>query len=483
MILKNIPESALWVARFTGLLLMTVFISAWQPDKEKVWRSSAAPLQEIAALRKQIKAPQFPDKDFIITAYGAKADGATMNTAAFKAAIEACSRAGGGRVVVPPGKYLTGPIYLKSNVNLHVQENATIVFSRNTKDYPLVLTRWEGMDCMNFSPQFYAYKETNIALTGRGTIDGNADNNNWWPWKGQAGHGWTKGAPSQFADRDTLHYMMHNKVDARQRIFGEGHYLRPYMFQPYDCRNILVSGLSMISSPMWFISPVMCNNVIIEKLHIQSHGPNTDGCDPDACKNVLIRDCFFDTGDDCIAIKSGRDEDGRRFGRPAENHLIENCEMKDGHGGVVIGSEIAGGARNIYAINCNMSSPELDKVLRIKTSSSRGGIIENIFMQHIKVGTFKDAAIHCTMFYEKPGEHIPTIRNIWVEDLSVTTGGEFGVFINAYNNSPVRNLTLVNCNINGIKTPLKIDHATGVLFNNVMINGKQVTVSATFPDK
>ncbi len=150
------------------------------------------------------------------------------------------------------------------------------------------------------------------------------------------------------------------------------------------------------------MNPVLCENVTIEKVNVRAKGPNTDGCDPEACKNVLIKDCYFDTGDDCIAIKSGRDEDGRRIVRLAENHIIEGCEMKDGHGGVVIGSKIAGGARNIYAINCTMDSPELDRVLRIKTSSSRGGIIENVFMKNVKVGTYRDAAIHCNMFYEAP---------------------------------------------------------------------------------
>ena len=228
----------------------------------------------------------------------------------------------------------------------------------------------------------------------------------------------------------------------------------------------------MINSPMWFISPVMCENVTVEKVHVESHGPNTDGCDPDACKNVLIKDCYFDTGDDCIAIKSGRDEDGRGYGRPAENHIIEGCEMKDGHGGIVIGSEIAGGAKNIYAINCKMSSPELDRVLRIKTSSSRGGIIENVFLKDIQAGTYKDAAITCNMFYENPGNYMPTIRNIWVENLDVSDGGNFALFVRAYKASPVQNLKLVNSDIRGVKTPLDINYVKDLDFQNVRINGQ-----------
>lgn len=464
------------VSKFFLLLAVVLHLLSFVSKAQTVWASSSQPLKEMEQLRKQIKTPVFKDKDYLVTDFGAKGDGTTKNTDAFKKAIDACNKSGGGRVVVPAGKFLTGPIYLKSNVNLYLSDGATIVFSRDTKDYPLVLSRWEGMDCMNYSAQIYAYGEKNIAVTGKGTLDGNADKAHWWPWKARKDFGWKEGAPNQLKARDSLHQMMHNRVDPRKRIFGEGHYLRPYMFQPYNCQNILISGVKMVASPMWFISPVMCDNVTVEKVHVQADGPNTDGCDPDACKNVLIKDCYFDTGDDCIAIKSGRDEDGRDNKRPAENHIIEGCQMKDGHGGVVIGSEIAGGARNIYAVNCNMSSPDLLMVLRIKTSSSRGGVIENIFMKDIQVGKYKDAAVHCTMFYETPGNYMPTIRNIWVENLEVSEGGQYGVFVNAYKESPVQHLKLVNCNLKGVKTPLKVDYAKDMDLKNVIINGKQVSV-------
>jgi polygalacturonase len=457
------------------LILGVVLLQSSTPaDDPKVWTSASQPLQEIEALRKQITAPVFKNKDYNITDFGGKGDGITKNTAAFKKAIEACNAGGGGRVVVPAGKFFTGPIYLKSNVNLYISAEATIVFSKDTKDYPLALVRWEGMDCMNYTSQIYAYHEKNIAITGTGTIDGNASDSDWWIWKGNTEHGWKPGLPNQKKGRDSLHKLMHNKVDARKRIFGDGYYLRPYMMQPYECQNVLISGVKLINSPMWFIGPVMCDNLVVDKVSITSHGPNTDGCDPDACRNVLIKDCYFNTGDDCIAIKSGRDEDGRAFGRPAENHLIEGCRMEDGHGGVVIGSEIAGGARNIYAQNCEMSSPDMDIILRIKTSSSRGGVIQNIFMNNIKVGVYKTAAVHCNMFYEKPGNFMPTIRNIWVQNLDVANGGTYGVFVNAYKESPVQNLKLVNCNIRNVKTPVKVDCVKDMEFKNVLINGKNI---------
>lgn len=423
-----------------------------------------------------IKPPVFANREFLVTQYGAVGDGVTLNTEAFKKAIEDCNKNGGGRVVVPSGKFLTGAIHLKSNVNLHLADSAVIVFSRNPEHYPIVFTRWEGMELMNYSPFIYAYEQENIAITGNGILDGNASNEHWWYWKGSKDYGWQEGMGRQHPARDSLHKLNHMKTDPRTRIFGKGDYLRPNFIQPYNCKNVLISDVKMINSPMWNINPVLCENVIVEKVKIISHGPNNDGCDPESCKNVLIKDCYFDTGDDCIAIKSGRDEDGRTINRPAENHIIENCIMKEGHGGVVIGSEISGGARNIYAINCIMDSPDLDRVLRIKTSSSRGGIIENVFMKDIKVGTYKEAAVKCNMFYENPGNFMPTIRNIWVENLVVEQGGEYGLLVNAYEESPVANLRMVNCTINGVKTPVKVDHVENLKLENVIINGEPAIV-------
>ncbi|MEY2869757.1 MAG: hypothetical protein RIR01_2259, partial [Bacteroidota bacterium] len=304
---------------FIGSCLLFLITSNVK-SQSKIWSSSTEALKEIEEIKKQIKVPEFKNKEYLITDFGAKGDGKTKNTTAFKKAIETCNAAGGGKVVVPAGNFLTGPIYIKSNINLYVSEGATITFSQDTKDYPIVLSRWEGMDCMNYSPQIYAYNEKNIAITGKGTINGNADKTHWWPWKGRAQYGWKKGDPNQFAARESLHIMMKEKVDPRKRVFGDGHYLRPYMIQPYNCKNLLISGVTLIDSPMWFVSPVMCENITIEKVKIDSEGPNTDGIDPDACKNVLIKGCYLNTGDDCIAIKSGRDEDGRDNKKPAENH-------------------------------------------------------------------------------------------------------------------------------------------------------------------
>lgn len=442
----------------------------------KNWKSSSAPLKEIENLRKQIKAPEFAPKEFSVTSYGAVGDGKTLNTEAFKKAIEDCNKNGGGRVVIPLGTFLTGAIYLKSNVDLHLTDSAKISFTTDPAQYPIVFTRWEGMELMNYSALIYAYGENNIAITGNGTLDGNGNWDTWWAWN--------RGRPSkQTKARDSLHVLNHKQTDPKTRIFGDGSFLRPNFIQPYNCKNILISGVTIINSPMWNVNPVLCENITVENVKIISHGPNTDGIDPESCKNVLIRSCYFDTGDDCIAIKSGRDEDGRRIAKPAENHIIEGCEMKDGHGGVVIGSEISGGAKNIYAVNCIMNSPNLDRILRLKTSSSRGGIIQNVFMKDIKVGAYRESMVTCNMFYENPGNFIPVIRNIWVENVDVEKGGKFGIYIHAYKESPVENLKLINCNIRGVKTPMQIDYVKGLELTNVMINDKPAELPADVENK
>ena len=275
-----------------------------------------------------IRAPVFPDRDFPVTDFGARPDDGRDATAAFRAAIEACARAGGGRVVVPPGVYLTGPIHLKSRVNLHVSEGATIRFSRDPAAYlPVVRTRWEGVELMGYSPLVYAYEQHDVAITGKGTLDGQADAEHWWPWK-RNGH-----PQSQKPDRDRLFAQAEAGVPVAERVFGAGHYLRPQFVQPYRCTNVLVEGVTITNAPMWIIHPVLSRNVIVRGVTVVSSGPNNDGCDPESSSDVLVEDTLFDTGDDCIAIKSGRNADGRRLGVPSERILVRGCRMRAGHGG------------------------------------------------------------------------------------------------------------------------------------------------------
>nr|WP_046314419.1 glycoside hydrolase family 28 protein [Pontibacter korlensis] len=435
--------------------------------------------QQVDTILAHIVPPTFPDKDFNITAYGAVGDGKTHNSEAIRKAIEACNSAGGGRVVVPAGNFLSGPIYLKSNVNLHLEKGAKILFSTNPNDYlPLVHTRWEGVELMNYSPLIYAFEEKNIAVTGEGTLDGQASETNWWPWKGREKYGWKPGTPNQNDEdkRAALFEMAENNVPVSERKFGEGFYLRPQFVQPYRCENVLIEGVTIVNSPMWILNPVLCNNVTIQGVRVESMGPNSDGCDPESCKNVLIKDCYFNTGDDCIAIKSGRNADGRRINVPSENIVIQGCTMANGHGGVVIGSEISGGVRNVFAENCTMNSPLLDRALRIKTSSMRGGVVENVYLRNIEVGQVAEQVVRVNMFYEDSGPFMPTVRNVEVRNMTVQNGGDVGVLLEGYEESPVQNLRLINVKINNVKEPYKFSNVENIGFENVTINGKQIVL-------
>jgi polygalacturonase len=424
----------------------------------------------------RIQAPAFPQRDFFITNFGAVGDGSSDASEAIALAIEACSAAGGGRVVVGEGVYLTGPIHLRSNVNLHVAENATLRFSRDTERYlPAVFTRWEGMELMNYSPLIYAFEQENVAVTGAGTLDGNADERFWWPWKGQEEHGWVAGEPEQSDARNRLQVMVEAGLPVKERLFGDGDYLRPSFVQPYRCRNILVEGVTIVNSPMWEIHPVLCTNVTVRGVRVETHGPNNDGCNPESCRDVLIEDCYFDTGDDCIALKSGRNADGRRLDTPVENVIIQNCTMRDGHGGVVIGSEISGGARNIFVRNCQMSSPNLDRALRIKTNSVRGGVVEHIYMRDVEVGEVSDAVVRVNFLYEEgdAGNFKPIVRDVEIRNVTCERS-ERALYLRGYADSPITNVRLVDCRFENVADESTIEHVQGLVLDHVFINGELV---------
>jgi polygalacturonase len=464
------------------LLCAPVFAQNQPPSSPDSW-------SKLPGILAQIQAPVFPKRDFDITRYGAVGDGRVNCGSAIEKAITACHQAGGGRVVVPPGNFLTGPIYLKSNVELHLEAGARLSFSTEPNDYlPLVATRWEGVDLMNYSPLVYAYREHNIAITGEGVLDGRADATHWWPWKGKAEYGWVAGTPSQTdpGNRPALFAMSERNVPQQERRFGPGFYLRPQFIQPYQCENVLIEGVTVINSPMWILHPVLCQNVTIRKVRVESEGPNTDGCDPESCKNVLIKDCYFNTGDDCIAIKSGRNADGRRLNIPSENIVIQGCTMANGHGGIVIGSEISGGVKNVFAENCRMNSPLLDRMLRIKTSSARGGTTDGVYLRNISVGQVKQETILITMFYEDEGQFLPAIRNIEVAHVRVEKGGNTGVVIEGYRQGPVADVRIRDLQINEVARPYRLSNVTGLRWEQVVMNGQavpqgQVKVDQTEP--
>ena len=420
----------------------------------------------------KINAPVFPDREFVITDFGAKEGGEALCGEAIERAIAACSKAGGGKVVVPAGRFLTGPIHLQSNVNLVVSKGATLLFSTNFDDYlPMVYTRWEGVECYNYSPFIYAFEQENIAITGEGTLDGQAGWDNWWAWKRKRDEDGNQLKILQDGPRAEMFEKAERGVPVAERRLGAGHYMRPNFVQPYRCKNVLIEGVTILRSPMWVLNPVLCRNVTVRGVTVNSHGPNNDGCDPESSQDVLIEDCVFDTGDDCIAIKSGRNNDGRRVGVASKNIIVRNCVMKDGHGGVVIGSEISGGCRNVFVEDCQMSSPNLDRALRIKTNSIRGGVVENVFVRNVQVGQVGDAVLKVNFHYEEgnAGEHLPIVRNIVVRNL-ISKKSPRALDIRGYEESPITNIRLIDCQFEGVEQASVLINVKGLILDNVNMN-------------
>jgi polygalacturonase len=441
--------------------------------------SSAEAWQRAADIARNVRAPTFPDRLFDITKFGARADGTTLNSQAIAAAIEACAKAGGGRVLVPAGRYLTGAIHLQSNVELHVSEGATLLFDTHPSSYPMVFTRWEGMELMNYSPLIYARRQKNIAITGMGTLDGQASEKNWWPWKGPWGgatrHGWKEGMADQRPARKRLFDMAEASVPVEQRVFGEGSLLRPPFIQPYDCENVLIEGIRVRNSPFWNIHPVLCRNVTLRGVDIHGLGPNNDGVDPESVDHMLIENCSFDTGDDCIAVNSGRNADGRRLATPSQNILIRNCRMREGHGGVVVGSQISGGARWVFAENCQMDSPNLWYAIRFKNNALRGGLLENFYYRDLEVGQVGRAAITCDFNYEEgaKGPFIPQLRNVVVERMRVKNAVRV-LDSQGLPQAPVDDITLRDCEFRGVTQPSIVKFTRAVRLEKVRVNDEWV---------
>lgn len=356
------------------VMTVTVFMATCssQPSRqfEKIVVEAPFPMDTIKVLI-------YPDKDFPITEYGAVEGGEAINTAAIAAAIDACNKAGGGRVVVPAGVWLTGPIHFKSNVNLHLGENAVVSFTDDPNDYlPAVKTSWEGLECYNYSPLVYAYECENIAITGSGMLQPKMDR-----WRV-----WFKRPEPHMNALVELHekVVAGVPVEERQMAVGENN-LRPHLIHFNRCENILLDGFRIRESPFWTIHLYMCNSGVVRNLDVKAHGHNNDGVDLEMSRNFLVENCTFDQGDDAVVIKSGRNHDAWRLDTPCENIVIRNCTILEGHVLLGIGSELSGGVRNIYMHDCT-APQSVHRFIFIKTNHRRGGFVENIYMDNLTSG-------------------------------------------------------------------------------------------------
>lgn len=439
---------------------------------------------EYKRIEQSIQLPKIAERQFLITSFGAKTTAtAAQNQKAINKVISLVSKKGGGKVIIPKGTWNTGAIELKSHVNLVLEEGATLHFAFEPKLYPLVRTSWEGLACWNYSPCIYAYKATDIAITGKGTIDGGGNNDTFWQWNGSPRFGYKEGVTKEsqkLGSRSKLLKMAEDGVPFDERKFGIGYGLRPQLVNMVHCERILIKDVKMINSPFWVIHPLLSKNITVDGVYVWNEGPNGDGCDPEACENVLIQNCVFHTGDDCIAIKSGRNNDGRLWNQPSKNIIIRNCKMEDGHGGVVIGSEISGGCENVYAENCVMDSPHLERILRIKTNNCRGGQVQNINMRNVVVGQCKEAVVKINLDYERKEicyrGFEPIVNNVNVENVTCQKS-DYGVLIIGRDSlENVYDINIKNCKFDGVvKEPVKITGKTrNVKFDNLVINGSLV---------
>jgi polygalacturonase len=397
--------------------------------------------------------------------YGAKNDSSKLATKAIETAIAAASKAGGGTVYFPAGKYLTGAIHLKSNITILIDAGAELHFSDNFNDYlPMVKSRYEGVDVMSFSPLFYAYRAENITITGRGLINGHGKK--WWDFV----EGYKQ---DQVRTRWQLEFDQLNKDillpdDPRQMKRG---FLRPPFIQPMFCKNILIEGITIINSPFWTVNPEFCENVKIHAVTINNpHSPNTDGINPESCKNVHISDCHITVGDDCITIKSGKDAPGRKMARPAENYTITNCTMLSGHGGVVIGSEMSGDVRKITISNCVFDGT--DRGIRIKSARGRGGVVEEIRVSNIVMKNIREQAIVLDLQYAKTtmepvSERTPKFRNIHFSN--ITGQVNQAAYLNGLEEMPLENISFSDINLDA-KTGFSLQYTNKVEFHNVQVN-------------
>ena len=441
------------------LLLLFLSPTILSQQSQSVVSAAPAEIPPIAAPfdMPQVRRPIIPEKKYDIRDFGAKEGGVEKNTAAIRKAIETAAQAGGGTVVVPAGKWLTGAIHLDNNINLFLAKEAELLFSQETKDYlPAVFSRHEDTECYKYSSFIYANGKTNIAITGEGILNGQGKP--WWDWK-----------ESKKNSEQKLQHMGDTDVPVKERMFDgtDGNVLRPAFFQPMNCKNILVEGVTFLYGAFWTITPTYCENVIVRKVKITTDGsygrtPNGDGVDPSSSKNVLIEYCEFDTGDDCIAIKSGRDRDGLRVGIPTENIVVRHCTGLKGHGGIVIGSETSGGIRNVYAYDCRFNGT--DRIVRIKTARGRGGVIENMWFRELSADTIQQEALHINMLYtgkRLPAEPVtnatPRIRNLHYSNISCAYGKKAAIEILGIPEMPVENVTFDS---------IAIDAAKGIVCND-----------------
>lgn len=430
-------------------------------------QENAFPTAKVDSIVNRIQVPTFPSFEVNVAKLGAKGDSITNSKPFFDKAMALCKKKNGGTIVVPKGVYLLkGPVHFVSNVNLKIEKGAKIKFSDNPEDYlPMVLTSWEGTMLYNYSPLIYAYGCENIAITGEGTIDGEGGKT-WKTFKKQEGKG-----------KDLSREMNHNNVPLKDRKFGTGYFLRPQMIQFFNCKNILVENVRIENSPFWCLHLLKSQSITVRGISYKSLNHNNDGIDPEYAKDVLIENVTFNNGDDNVAIKAGRDHEGRaNSATPSENIIIRNCNFKGLHG-VVIGSEMSAGVQNVYVENCKTIG-YLKRGIYLKTNADRGGFIKNVFVKNIQLDEVEDC-IYITANYHGEGKGFQSeISNVSFTNIACNKASASGIVIQGFADKKIKNISLNNIEIKYARNAISSENAENVLMNEVFIGEKATIPSA-----
>jgi polygalacturonase len=395
-------------------------------------------------------------KKLSITDFGAVKGNKIKTSAAINKAIDKANKMGGGIVVIPEGEWLTAKIHFKSNVNLHLDKGAVLLFSEDPKDYlPAVHSTWEGYECFNYSPLIYAYQCKNVAITGEGELKAKMD-----VWKE-----WFKRPKGHMESLKRLYNLAsYNKPMEERQMVNDSANFRPQFIQFNRCENVLMDGITITNSPFWTIHPFLSKNVILRNLKVYAHGHNNDGVDPEMSQNVLIENCVFDQGDDAIAIKSGCGKGAWLLNTPSKNIVIRNCTVKNGHQLVAIGSELSGGIENVFIDKCTVvDGAKLNHLLFIKTNERRGGYVKNIYMSNIVAGKIDQGifGIETDVLYQWR-DLVPTIerrltpiKDVYLENVKATEV-KFISRVLGQKELPVENVFLKNVHADLIKGNLSI---------------------------
>jgi polygalacturonase len=458
-----------------------------------------------------LSVPKFPNKTFNIKDFGAVGDGQTVNTPSFAKAVDACSKSGGGKIIVPAGIWLTGPIIFKDNVNLHLESGAFIQFSKNINDYPLIESNWEGVNQYRCTSPITGRNLKNIAITGSGILDGGGEA---WrmvkkeklteiQWKDllnsggvvdAKGTGWFPAKESMDAPGILAELKKQNKTITKEEAEKYKIFFRPVMVSFIECKNVWLDGVTFQNSPAWNLHPLLSENVLITNLNVRNpwYSQNGDGIDLESCKNSLIYNCKFDVGDDAICMKSGKDAEGRKRGRATENLVVQDCIVYHGHGGFTIGSEMSGDVRNIKVDNCIFVGTDIG--LRFKSQRGRGGIVENIWVSNIFMKNIPTDALSFNMYYmavdpasEKAHDELsaaakqipvtdetPQFKNIFMKNIFCNAARD-AIVIQGLPEMSIKGIEIDNC-IMKTDRGISIFDADGIKITNTTIDSKGVFV-------